>query len=650
MERTATGTRGRVLVVEDEALIAEEIKERLTRLDFHVVGIEAYGERALERIDELRPDLVMMDIRLKGAMDGIEVARRMRAEHDLPVVYLTAHSDEATLQRAKDTAPLGYVLKPLQERELQIAVEMALHRHGLERRLRESELRHAATLTSIGDGVVATGPDGRVTMLNPVAEELTGWSSSQARDRAADEVFVVMDQDTQSRLPDPIDTALRTGQIMRLGDRAAIVSRTGELIPIDDSVAPIRDASGRVLGAVVVFRDARDRRRAEAAVREAEQQVRQSQKMESIGRMAASVAHDFNNILTVVASCCELLRRRGDLHADADQLVQEIAKAAERANTFTRQLLAVGRRHPVDPRNLDLNGLLVALQPTLRRLLRRGIDLRLDLDPSLGELTADPGHIEQIMLNLVGNADDAMPNGGRLTIATARVDSPPHVQHQHGPWVQLTVSDTGVGMDEATRLRVFEPFFSTKQRGRGSGMGLATVHGLVTQAGGLIQVDSTPGAGTSFRIYLPGATPPRSDPAAAATPTGKLPDAPPGPPAAPGGDECLLVVEADAMLCKVVVRTLTRLGYQVMAAGSGAEAHRMLAEPGGEVALLVTNPAFAAIAAGRPGLPVLVLACCGEQEQSTPAGVEGRISWLQKPFHPDDLARAVRAALDLTRS
>lgn len=497
----------RVLVVEDEAVIAEEIRDRLCRLSLDVVGIAANGKQAIATAQASNPDLVLMDIRLQGDLDGIETAELIRQQIDVPIIYLTAYSDQATLARARETAPLGYVLKPVHERELEVTIEMAMHRHRLERRLRESEGRYAATLASIGDAVLATDQAGCVTFMNTVAEALMGWTSVSAAGQPVDRVFSLLDEQTGLPLENPILTALATSQTVHLRCPALLVARDGSRIPIDDSAAPIIDAQGRVLGVVVAFHDIRDRRLAEDALNKAETELRRAQKMESIGQLAGGVAHDFNNFLTAINGYCELLIQSGDLRSENADLVRQIVKASERSAQLTRQLLAFSRQQPVSPEILNLNHLVTGAEQLLRRLIGGQIDIRVMLAPDVAPVRADPGQIEQIIMNLAVNARDAMPRGGTLLIETANyisrgsADAPPILPLGH--FVRLTVSDSGEGMSEAVKARLFEPFFTTKAPGKGTGLGLATVYGIVKLSGGLIDVISELDRGSTFNVFLP---------------------------------------------------------------------------------------------------------------------------------------------------
>lgn len=286
-----------VLVVEDEALIAGDIQRTLVRLGYQVPTTTGTAEKALREVELHQPGLVLMDIKLRGKMDGIEAAQAIRLRFDVPVVYLTSHSDEATLVRAKATNPHGYLLKPFTDRELRTAIEVALHRHALEVRIATRERWFSTTLRSIGDAVIATDERETVTFLNAVAERLTGWGQ-EALGRPLSEVFVLVDPEGNS-VPSPVAAALAGSVSVELPPNTGLVVKTGRQISVDDSASPIIDEKGHVLGGVVVFRDITERRQLEA-------RVARTERLASLGTMAAGVAHEINNPLTYVTANIEL--------------------------------------------------------------------------------------------------------------------------------------------------------------------------------------------------------------------------------------------------------------------------------------------------------------------------------------------------------
>jgi two-component system, cell cycle sensor histidine kinase and response regulator CckA len=377
----------------------------------------------------------------------------------------------------------------------------------------------------------------------------------------------------------------------------------------------------------------------------AERQLRQAQKMEAIGRLAGGVAHDFNNLLTVILGEAEATRDL-DLPAPARAALEEIGRAAGRAAGLTAQLLAFSRQQPTQPTTFGLNGLVQGMEQMLRRLIGETYDCRLDLAAAPDRVLADRGQVEQVLMNLVVNARDAMPGGGRLSLETRTVSLDRHFNQERGlprpgPYVLLAVSDTGAGMSEEVKAHLFEPFFTTKPAGQGTGLGLATSYGIVQRAGGYIGVYSEVGHGTTMKVYLPLAEQAASAPAPHA-----------GTPAA-GGTETILVVEDDGGVRNLVSRMLRSKGYHVVAVGDGEAALERLAEPGLPVALLVTDVmlpgmsgrALAARARERqPALRVLFASgyAPGHLGEELPDGAR----MLHKPFTADQLLRAVRAALD----
>jgi two-component system, cell cycle sensor histidine kinase and response regulator CckA len=640
------GTVGlRVLVVEDEALIAEELQERLTRLGMIVVAAVDSADLAIESAISKQPDLILMDVRLKGKGDGISAADAIRQRQDIPVVFLTAHSDRATIERAKRGAPFGYVLKPFHERELLVAIEMAVHRHALESQLKESERKYAATLASIGDAVIATDLADHITFMNPVAEALTGWTFAEAQLLPLDAVLHLSSDARGERAVYPMRETIRERRTVRFGGSDLfLITRHNEVIPLDDCATPIADAHGEVTGAVMAFRDIRDRLLTEDALKRAQDELFQAQKMESVGRLAAGIAHDFNNLLTVINGCAELALTDENLSETTRTLLKDIVKAGARAASLTGQFLAFGRRQLQRPDVLDLNQLVTDLDAILRRLIRADIHLAhaLAIQPVLAY--ADPTQIEQMLVNLVINARDAMTEAGTVTITTAPANLEDgdvrQVDGEPGPYVLLAVSDTGPGIDEAIQRKIFEPYFTTKQVDKGSGLGLATVYGIAKQAGGFVQVDSTPGLGATFNVYLPAAQ-------------GSLPveGTVHHPTVAARGGETILLVEDEGDVRALVSRVLRRNGYQVLKAGNGEEALLVSERHAGPLHLVVTDVVMpdlrgpqlvARLKERQPGLRVMYMS----GYSSDAAQLSGDAPFMQKPFTADGLVQKVREVLD----
>jgi two-component system cell cycle sensor histidine kinase/response regulator CckA len=1045
-----------IMVVEDESIISKDIQYTLKNLGYGIAAVAFSGKEAIEKAKETRPDLVLMDIVLKGEIDGVETAEQIHGQSDVPIIYLSAYNDEKTLQRAKITEPYGYLLKPFQERELHTTIEMALYKYRMEKKLREREQWYATTLKSIGDAVIATDTSGKVTYVNPIAEALTGWKQREAIDKPLTEIFNLISEETRRKLENPISKVVREKVTVGLENHSLLIAKDGKEVPIDDSAAPIKDDRGVLMGAVMVFRDITNRKKAEKALRKSheelerrveerttellkanealrvevaehrrvgeelliaakqwratfdgisdivslldmegrvlrcnkamthligkpfseilnrpyweiiygksapiencpvlrvkqslcretalgemygrwfniavdpvfnearcligsvhimsdvtermqaeealrlfekaidnlqlgltitdshgkiiytnpaeasmhgyqaeeligkdvrilapreiwdpltveqllkmkswkresinirkdgstfpvhllsvvvpnvpgdalgvittcediterkktegalrrseekhrtileniqdgylevdlagnftfvnnaecrnlgytteeligmsyrqytdettakklyhtfnevyrtgesakvvdvevirkdgtkalneisaslitdsegktigfrgisrditerrraeeerlalQEQLRQSQKMEAIGKLAGGVAHDFNNLLTVIKGYSELILNSLDQNSRLRQDVQEILNASERASSLTRQLLAFSRKHIIQPRVLDLNAHVSNMDKMLRRMIGEDIELVTLLAKDLGRIKADPGQIEQVILNLAVNAKDAMLKGGKLTIETANAKldgsyARSHIGVTPGRYVMLSVSDTGVGMTPEVKERIFEPFFSTKEKAKGTGLGLSTVYGIIQQSGGNVWVYSEPGVGTTFKIYLPMIEEGGDSIQSLAVSTKP-----------PQGSETILLVEDEEMVRKLACTVLQKYGYTVLEAPNGEEALRIIeGQNGNPVHLMVTDVVMPGMSGRQladrlaslwPETKVLYMSGYTDNAIVHHGVLEPGIAYIQKPFAPDALASKVREILD----
>ena len=503
--------------------------------------------------------------------------------------------------------------------------------------LRESERRFRDMLQNLKLLAVILDGQGNVTFGNDHLLQLTGWANTDVLGQDFFGRFVVPERRPSARR-DFLEK-VRQGELS-LHEESEIVTREGERRLVSWTHTLLRDAVGRVIGTASIGIDSTEEKRLE-------ERLRQSQKLEAVGRLAGGVAHDFNNLLTIILGYSDLV-----LLATHETTVREhageVKKASERAAALTRQLLAFSRRQVLQPSVLDLNAVVADTDKMLRRLIGEDIEL-LSVGPvDLGRVKADRGQIEQVLVNLVVNARDAMPDGGSLTIETENVHldegyARAHGVSQPGPYVRLSVTDSGHGMDAPTQARIFEPFFTTKREGQGTGLGLATVYGIVKQSGGYIWVYSEPGRGTTFRIYLPRAAE----------------DAAPMRPAVPAltanlrGTETILVVEDDASLRRMAAEALQLFGFRVLQAPSAEVALAVIEQNG--IDLLLTDivmPHMSGrelarqLATRRPDLKVIFMSGYAEQAAVRNGLIEPHQPFISKPFTPEALVRKLRSVLD----
>jgi hypothetical protein len=500
---------------------------------------------------------------------------------------------------------------------------------------RDSRRLLAATLSSIGDAVVATDREGRVTFINPVAEALTGWPRKEARGVPATEVLKLVDEKTREPVENPLTRVLRE-RTVAAQERAALISRNGVETPVEHSASPVRDESAGVRGAILVFRDIGKRR-------QLEEQATHAQKMDAVGRLAGGVAGDFNNVLTVITGYAELLRAEVPEPSPLRRFVDEIIYAGERAAALTRHLLAFSRGATAQPRVLDLGSLVSNMDPMLRRLLGNNIELILLASPGAGRVRADASQMEQVIVNLATNARDAMPQGGKVVVEIANVDleegpGSKNLGLNPGPYVMMAISDTGVGMNAETRSRLFEPFFTTKSPGKGSGLGLATVYGTVKQSEGAVTVYSQPGCGTIFEVYLPRVKEPLAEPARKGSAK---------------GSETILLVDDEEGVRKLVLAVLKSSGYDVLEASNGALALVSFEKNAHKIDMVLTDivmPQMTGFELGQklvartPGLKILYMS--GYRDNAIGGAGEAPKAFLHKPFTPDALLMKVREVLD----
>jgi PAS domain S-box-containing protein len=627
----------RIVLVEDERIVALHLQQQLTSLDYEVAAVAASGRAALEFIVRERPDIVLMDIHIEGDMDGIETVSRIPDDLQIPVIYLTAYSEEATLERAQATRPYGYLIKPYSERELHATIQMALERGRAEAALRASEDRFRSIVGAISEGIfIADALTGVFVDVNHPGCAMFGYEPGGLTGETLDTLSSGVPPYTEAAAARWVALASRTGAPQRFDWQCR--RKSGELFwaEISIRVAPI----GRGEMMLAVVRDLTERRAIE-------EQLRQAQKIEAIGQLTGGIAHDFNNLLGVIIGNLDLLR---DTHAGDEELSElsaDALDAALRGAELTRQLLAFARRQPLQPQTLDLNELVDSTMRMLRRVLGERIEVSTSHEEPRTPVLVDRAQLEAALTNLATNARDAMPRGGKLILTTGRrcLDEDYAAVHPDvtpGQYAMIEVTDTGAGMSAEVKDRIFEPFFTTKDRDRGTGLGLSMVFGFLKQSGGHVSVYSEVGVGTTFRLYLPsssGGVAMNKEPEVVDQLIGK--------------GETALVVEDDTPIRRIVVRYFRELGYHVIEAKNAAEAMSCLEADAVDIMFtdVVMPGAIDGIELARQASDRwqdlrVILTSGFPQSKLNDDLSQNRFHLLSKPYRRADLAKILRDDLD----
>jgi PAS domain S-box-containing protein len=576
----------RLLMVEDSEADAHLLVRELRRGGYDVSFERVQTGPALRDALRRAPwDMVISDCGMPGfnAMTALTITRSEVT--DIPFIVLSGTLDEEDAVEVLRAGANDFLTKqriarllPAVERELR---EKAVRDESKQsqKRIKVTEERFRTLLESAPDGMVIVGSDGRIAFVNNQTETLFGYSRQEL---VGELIEVLVPPHFRASLRLRRTSFFASSEPLSLGTGLELTAlrRDGTEFPVEIRLSPARTAEGDVVTAAI--RDVTARKDAERALRDAEAQLRHAQKMEAVGTLAGGIAHDFNNVLSVILSYAgfltEALKPGDPLRADID----EISKAAGRAVNLTRQLLAFSRKQSFAPRVVDLNEIVTGIDGMLRRVTGADIELTLVPGRGVGTVLADPGHVEQVIMNLVVNARDATPKGGTIHVVTTALEvkdavEAPCPNMSPGHYVVIEVRDTGVGMDIETRARIFEPFFTTKEIGKGTGLGLAVVYGIVTQSAGFIDVDTAPGAGTTFRVYFP-----------RANAKGTKESSPP-PSSATGGSETILLVEDDPQVRVAVATTLRRGGYTVIESENAGEALLICEGSAARIDLMLTD-------------------------------------------------------------
>jgi len=539
-----------IMVVEDENIVAMEITDRLKAMGYQVCKVVSSGEAALIYAGQLQPDLILMDVMIKGEMDGIEAAARIRHDFHIPIIYLTAYADEATLQRAKITEPFGYIIKPFVERELYTSIEMALYKHKMDLRLKENEQWLATTLRSISDAVITTDENGIIKFLNPVAEKMLGQTWPPASGLPLNSILNLMDERTRAPILPPFENLLQPADLNEFTNSKILKAADGKERIIAESTSPLRNESGEILGYVLVFRDITEKRKLE-------NDLLKAQKLESIGVLAGGIAHDFNNILTAVIGNLSLAKADARPGEELYVLLKEAEQAALQAKNLTQQLLTFSKGGAPMKKVVSIRELI----KSTTEFTLRGSNLipEFNLPADIWAVEIDVIQISQVIQNVVLNAKQAMSAGGKLRIQSENVmiSSQSNLPLKSGKYLKITFEDSGIGIPRELLPKIFDPYFTTKDQE--SGLGLAICYSILKKHGGHIRIESQVGVGTTVFLFLPATTKAMISQETA-------------PPKIEVKQGKILLMDDEDFIRKIAARMLSRFGFEVVTVNHGAEA------------------------------------------------------------------------------
>ena len=624
-----------VLVIEDDSQLLRTLRDILDRRGYHSLTANSARE-GLALVEQELPAVALVDLKLPD-MDGVEVIDRLSALSQLTqTIVLTGNATIESALRALRQRTYDYLVKPVPPEKLLTTIDRAgerWQRRRAEEALRKSEERAQLLLEHISDVVMVVDDALVLRYVSPSVRHLLDY---QPVDLIGRPCLDVIHPDDAAATAHFLRAASRRGGPQTLQMRARPRSGDWRMLEVTATSLAGRTDMGSVL---LTGRDVTERRRMEHA-------LQQAQRMDSIGQLAGGVAHDFNNILTAILGFSEILLDDAPAGTDTRLDLEAIQKAALHGASLSRQLLAFSRRQMLDLKVLDLGQVVRDFERMIARVIGEHIRWRASSDPDLWHVKADRGQLEQVLMNLAVNARDAMPDGGTLTIETRNTTieegAPGRSQIAPGTYVRFSVRDTGSGMDADTQARIFEPFFTTKAPGRGTGLGLATVYGIVKQIDGFVEVESEPGQGTAFHIYLPAVADSAADVAGA-----------PPRPTAPVESASILLIEDDAALRRLLVRSLERVGHHVRDAADSAQALAILAEEP-HLDLLITDAVLPGqsgphlarqVEVVRPSIRVLFISGYSDDAILRLGLLNEQEAFLQKPFGPRTFVQKVQQVL-----
>lgn len=615
--------KSKVMIVEDESIVAMDIEARLLNMGYDVVRRVTSGEEAIQHALNLHPDIILLDIQLRGDMDGIEAATQIRHKENIPIIYLSAYSDPDTIERAKLTTPSGYLIKPFNERELHTTIETALHKSQMEQKLYNQQQQLVAVFETIPLGIVMIDYSGRIVSNNKLSETfldiignftdgyLTGLGNYSLSTllQNPDTTHEISVTDKQSKL---------FNVTVRHVDDSNKLEQARSLIVIDD-----------------VTRQ-----------QEILQQSYEHSNLATVGQLAAGIAHDFNNILSILGLTSQLLlHKEQNLSARSRERLNASLVQVNRGSKLVAQLLDFSRRSNMEVQPLDLVHLCQEVMEILRSGLPRSIELEFKSTQSVPLIDADATRIQQILLNLALNARDAIGENGTIAIMVDTVTISEQQSQKHdvtiGDWVKLTVADTGTGISQGDLQHIFEPFFTTKEQGKGTGLGLAQVYGIVQQHQGFIEVSSQREAGTCFELYFPAIN--YADEPVSIYDEGQND-------LTEGEQSTILLVEDESMLRASLTDILEFLDYKVISAVDGVEALQVFEQHESQIVLMLTDVVMpnlgglelcSTLRSHGVDIPFVVMSGYSSDLSKSKLDELDVSTFLQKPISMEDLSKTL---------
>ena len=632
----------RILIVEDEGIVAFDIKQLLLNLGYVVAGVVSTGEEAIEQIEETPIDLILMDISLEGEMDGIEAAKRIQGRLDVPIIYLTAHSDKNTLERAKVTDPFGYIVKPFDKPTLHTSIEMAIYKHRMKKQLDEKDETFRNLVENAVDGILIAVADGSQVYANQRAIDLTGYTPSQLLDICLPELTAANEnyRDQENRLDDTFFPKRRGITINREDKGTVTLEMTGTKTILHGQPAVL-----------LMFHDVSLLKQAEGERDRLLAQREHARKMEAIGTLANGVAHHINNLLMIILGYTELAMSELSEESRVYSQLKKVIQGSLRARDVVQQILTFSNPGVLERQPVRIGPIIAESLRLLWSSIPSTIDIWENITAKSDVVMADPSQINQVLINLCNNAIDAMKEqGGILEVIMERVElddtaDMPDPGLEPGHFLKLTVGDTGHGMTPEVMKRVFDPFFTTGAVGECTGMGLAVVHGIVKNHGGAVTVQSEPGKGSIFQVYLPISEKEvkRGREVAAYR---------------PGRHERILFVDDEKMVVETVKKMLVHLGYRVRTKTSSDEALELFKREADQFDMVITDlimPGMTGLEMAKeilkikPGIPLMVFTGFSERIDENETKAIGIDAVLKKPLLMRELEQKIRYVLDKDR-